>query len=52
MATVNTNINMHSAVKYWLHRTLVRPLWYELNSLLERLKTLVAILSFKCPFYD
>lgn len=25
MVTVNTNINMHSAVKYWLHRALVRP---------------------------
>lgn len=25
MATANMSINMHSAVKYWLHRILVRP---------------------------
>lgn len=52
MAEVNPRINARSrwkigSVGRWRGR-----IWNELNSLLERLETLVAILSFKWPFND
>lgn len=50
MATVNMSINMHSAVKYWLHRILVRPHLIWAQQFTGEAENTCCYIEFQVPF--